>query len=165
MGEPRPDQPGAIGIEELAAYQAAGVVEWWSQPADAAPTFRQADIFCLPGAYAAEIPTPLIEALATGLPVVAGDFPSLRPVIRHGVNGLLVAPRDAQALAGALERILGDTEFRQSAAARSREIAEAEFSLDNFLTASLIVYRATLGIVPATRARLEPQRSSDCASD
>lgn len=165
MGEPRPDQPGAIGIEELAAYQEAGVVEWWGQPADAAPTLRQADIFCLPGGYAGEIPTPLVEALATGLPVVAGDCPSLRSMVRHGVNGLLVAPRDAQALAGALERMIGDAEFRQSAASRSREIAEAEFSLDNFLTASLIVYRATLGAVPATRVRLEPQRSSDCPSD
>ena len=156
MGEPDGREPGSVSPEELGAYQEAGLIEWWGQPADRPHTFRQADIFCFPGICPEGIPGSLIEALASGLPVVAGECAGTRQAVCHGSNGLLVPPRDAQALAGALERAMGDAEFRQSAGERSREIAEAEFSLEAFLTASLIVYRAALGDRPALRAAVHP---------
>lgn len=145
LGEPDADEAGAAGAEELAAYQEAGLIEWWGQPADHAPRLRQADIFCFPASRQDEVPQPLVEAVASGLPTVAIDGPGNRQAVRHGANGLLVPPGEAQALAAALERLMSDTDFRLGAGERAREIAEAEFSLDAFLTASLAVYRSALG--------------------
>ncbi len=50
----------------------------------------------------------LVEAMAAGLPVVCTDIPGYREVVRDGVEGILVPPGDAGALAGALLRVLGD---------------------------------------------------------
>jgi phosphatidylinositol alpha-mannosyltransferase len=48
----------------------------------------------------------LVEAMAAGRPVVASDIPGYREVVDHGVEGLLVPPRDPEALAAALLRVL-----------------------------------------------------------
>jgi glycosyltransferase involved in cell wall biosynthesis len=144
LGEPDPVQAASARPEELAAYSQAGLIEWWGQPAEKPLAYRRADVFCVPGVSLDGIPGALVEALASGLPIVAGECAGTRPAVCHGANGLLTPPRDAQALAGALERLIADTAFRRSAGERSREIAEAEFSLEAFLTASLAVYRAAL---------------------
>jgi glycosyltransferase involved in cell wall biosynthesis len=54
----------------------------------------------------------VIEANACGTPCVAAAVPGLRDSVRDGETGLLVAPRDAGALAAALERVLGDESLR-----------------------------------------------------
>ena len=63
----------------------------------------------------------LVEAMAAGVPVVASDIPGYREVIRDGVDGLLVPPRDPGAIADAAGRILADPEL----AARLRDAGRA----------------------------------------
>lgn len=64
----------------------------------------------------------LVEAMAAGLPVVASDIPGYREVVRADVDGLLVPPGDAAALAQAIERVLDDAPLaaRLRAAGRAR---------------------------------------------
>jgi phosphatidylinositol alpha-mannosyltransferase len=59
----------------------------------------------------------LVEALAAGLPVVASDIPGYDEVVRDGVDGLLVPPRDPVALAAAAGRVLDDRALASSLAA------------------------------------------------
>jgi phenylacetate-CoA ligase len=67
-----------------------------------------------------DLPSVLIEGMAVGLPVVASQVGGIPALIDHDVNGLLVPPGDATALAAAVSRILGDpgTAARLAAAAR-----------------------------------------------
>jgi glycosyltransferase involved in cell wall biosynthesis len=67
----------------------------------------------------------LLEAAACARPVVASDVSGCRHFIRNGVEGALVPPNDAAALADALERLAKDPELRsrQGAAARARLVA------------------------------------------
>lgn len=73
------------------------------------------------------VPVVLIEAMACGLPVIAGDLPAIRELVEHGVDGLLVAPNDAVGLAAELEALTAERLASLGRAARLK--VEAEFSL------------------------------------
>jgi glycosyltransferase involved in cell wall biosynthesis len=67
-------------------------------------------------------PNALVEAMASGLPVVATATAGARAIVRHGVDGLLVEVDDEPALAAALARLMSDAELRQRLAERAREV-------------------------------------------
>jgi glycosyltransferase involved in cell wall biosynthesis len=71
----------------------------------------------------------LIEAMLVGTPVVGNRVGGIPDVISDGETGLLVEPRDAQALADALERLLDDAALRERLAAAARADAEERFSV------------------------------------
>ena len=68
-------------------------------------------------------PLKLFDYMAAGVPIVASDLPSLREVLRHGENALLVPPDDAGALAQAIERLLADPGLAARLAARAQHDA------------------------------------------
>ncbi len=55
----------------------------------------------------------LIEAMATGVPVIGADAPGIRDVIRHDYSGLLVLVDDDAALAAAISHIVNDPSLRR----------------------------------------------------
>ena len=69
-------------------------------------------IVCLPS-YREGLPKSLMEAAAASRPIVTTDVPGCCEVVHDGDNGLLVPPRDADALAEALSRLITDPELRQ----------------------------------------------------
>jgi glycosyltransferase involved in cell wall biosynthesis len=119
--------PDAVPVKQLEAWVAEGVVEWWGWQDDIASIYSQAHIVCLPS-YREGLPKALIEAAASGCPIVATDAPGCRDVVRHGENGLLVPIRDAGALADALEILIKDPNLCKKMGLRGREIVEAEYS-------------------------------------
>lgn len=145
VGERDPDNPTCITQEELKGWLKEQIVEWWGHSACMPETLRKADVFCLPTYYREGLPKVLIEAAATGLPLVTTDIAGCRDIVRHGENGLLVPPRDADQLAHALMQVIKDPALRQAFGKQSRAIAEEGFSLEAFLTESLAIYRKALG--------------------
>jgi phosphatidylinositol alpha-mannosyltransferase len=85
----------------------------------------EADLFCAPSLGRESFGMVLLEAMAAGVPVVASDIDGYREVVAHGVDGLLVPPGDASALAGAIALALGDDELCARLALRGRAKASA----------------------------------------
>lgn len=87
---------------------------------DAGRILAALDVFILASIYEG-LPIALIEAMAMGKPVVATTAGGIPEVITHGVDGLLVRPRDPTALAAALQEVLGRPELRQTLGEQARK--------------------------------------------
>ena len=83
------------------------------------------EVFVAPNTGGESFGLVLAEALAAGLPIVATDIPGYREVVRDGVAGLLVPPRDPAALAEAVRRILLDPALAERLRRAGRLRAEA----------------------------------------
>jgi phosphatidylinositol alpha-1,6-mannosyltransferase len=77
-----------------------------------AAEYRRADVFCLPSRQEG-FGIVFLEAMAAGIPIVAGRAPAVVELLGDGEYGVLVTPGDAPALAKALDRLLGDPEERR----------------------------------------------------
>jgi glycosyltransferase involved in cell wall biosynthesis len=96
-----------LGLRQRVTF--TGLVE----PARVAELLTQADVLVLPNPASAistryTSPLKLFEYMAAGKPIVSSDLPSIREILRDGVNALLVSPGDPGMLASAIERLLND---------------------------------------------------------
>jgi colanic acid/amylovoran biosynthesis glycosyltransferase len=101
-----------------------------------AKMLEQADIFVLPSVIEQSgdtegIPVALMEAMATGLPVVASRLTGIPELVRDGETGLKADPGDVQGLAGKLDELLADPAAATTRAISGRELVEREFSLES----------------------------------
>jgi len=108
-----------------------------------APYYLASDVYLLPSIAPSEaFGIVQIEAMACGVPVINTDLPSGVPFVsRHEESGLTVPPRDPQALARAVRRLLDDEPLRRRLGAAARERARAEFSKETLIRRILAAYR------------------------
>jgi glycosyltransferase involved in cell wall biosynthesis len=151
VGRHDPDNPTDVGPERMAGWIAAGLIEHPGFSTNMAETFRMADIACLPS-YREGMPRSLMEAAASGLPVVTTDVPGCREAVLPGETGILVPVRDGAALAKALRPLIEDAMLRRRMGEAARRLAEAEFSVEEFVKRSLGAYEAVLAL-PGRRRR------------
>jgi glycosyltransferase involved in cell wall biosynthesis len=91
----------------------------------------------------------LFEYLASGIAVIASDVgQQVTEVIRHEVNGLLVPPGNAGALAAAMKRLIGDQSLRSKLGRRAREDAVQKYSWEHYLLRLERVYEAVINRQP-----------------
>jgi glycosyltransferase involved in cell wall biosynthesis len=98
-------------VQLLGALPDDGAVRDW---------YRRSAVFCLPSIQEG-FGIVFLEAMASGLPVVSTTATAIPEVVPHGRAGLLVPPRDPQALAEALMQLLTDTELQAQQRSYGRE--------------------------------------------
>jgi glycosyltransferase involved in cell wall biosynthesis len=96
------------------------------------------DVFVLPSLSEGS-PNALLEALAAGRPVVATCVGGIPELARDGTEALLVPPRDAQALAEAILRVLQDQTLARRLAEAAQEAADG-YSLDRYVASLRRLY-------------------------
>lgn len=102
---------------------------------------RAASIAVLPTYYNEGIPRFLLEAAATGIPIVTTRTPGCTEVVKDKVNGLLVPPRNHEALAASIEVLAHDPALRTRMGQEGRRIALERFDADRIVDSYLDVYR------------------------
>jgi phosphatidylinositol alpha-mannosyltransferase len=127
-------------------------VEWLGHVSDEekARYFASADIFCSPATGQESFGIVLLEAMAAGVPIVASDIHGYKNVMQRGVQGLLVEPRNAMALAAALYKLAGDDELRHQMGEAGR-IRAPEYSWDRVTERIVDYYHEVRDHVLATR--------------
>jgi glycosyltransferase involved in cell wall biosynthesis len=143
VGAPDAGNPTAVAPKLLAEWRQSGTVEWWGHRGDMCEVMARCHIVCLPS-YREGLPKVLLEAAASARPIVTTDVPGCRDVVRHGVNGMLVPPRDSRALAAALLTLCDDAGLRAQMGIHGRRIAEREYALGYVVAATLSVYKRLL---------------------
>jgi len=120
----------------------AGRIEWRGpQPQEAVlAAYRDADVFTLASRITDDgdrdgLPNVIVEAQSQRLPVVATRVSAIPELIRHEVNGLLVPPGDAAALAAALTRLLDNPDLAMQMGAEGERIVRRDLDLDRCIGA------------------------------
>ena len=122
--------PMAITRTELDSWIADGSIEYLGELDDVRPALAACSLFCLPSYYEGT-PRAVLEAMATGRPVVTTDVPGCRETVRDGWNGYLVPPRDPQAIADAILAVFDDQDRTDRMAAASLSYARTRYDVVN----------------------------------
>ena len=139
------DRVAALGLADRARFHGTRSEDEVANMLDAA------DLFVLPSVVAGNgrmdgIPVALMEAMATGLPVIASRLSGIPELVRDGETGLLASPGDAADLARALREALDDPGGAARRAAAGRDLIELEFDIERSADEMLELFG-----VPASR--------------
>jgi glycosyltransferase involved in cell wall biosynthesis len=137
------DNPSAIGLAQLQAWQTEGCIEWLGHVADMTPLYREAAIVCLPS-YREGMPKALLEGAAAACAVVTTNVTGCREVVEPGVTGDLVQARDSGSLAKTLLALIQDDKRRMSYGAKGQQRAKANFSIASVISQTLNIYEGAL---------------------
>jgi len=125
-----------LGVQDL--FTLAGHRE------DVPDIMRALDLVAIPSFHEA-IPQSGLQALATGVPVVASNVGGIPSIIKDGETGRLVPMQDPAALANAIRTTLEEREATQAMCAAGRQFIEREHSLENMLDRLEAIYHRHLG--------------------
>lgn len=114
---------GPFGLEPETLAALGGAVEYLGPAADALALLAQCHVFVYPS-HAEAMPQPVLEAMAAGRPIVTTSVAGCRDTVDERVNGCLVEPRNARALAAAMESFLKRPDLIAPIARASRAKAE-----------------------------------------
>jgi len=139
------DGPDLSRWQEWVAHRNwSGRVRFSGQVLDVPRRLEASDIFVLASHWEG-FPRSILEAMRAGLPVVVSDVGGVREAVHEGLTGFVVPPRDAEALADRLSRLLADATLRRTLGEAGRNRYEAEFTFDAMLTKTHRVWDRVLG--------------------
>ncbi|MGB9617574.1 MAG: glycosyltransferase family 4 protein [Desulfomonilaceae bacterium] len=141
--------------EYVRTHDLAERVEIRRGSTDVRPMLRKAWLLVV-SSISEGFPNVILEAMACGAPVVATAVGGNPEAVRAGITGLLVPPRDPQAMANAMQTILSDHGLRETMGAQARRIAVEEYSIDTItgLTQKALLDAACDAVVRKKRSEL-----------
>ena len=125
--------------------------------------YKSADIFCAPATSWESFGIVLLEAMAVGKPVIASNIEGYASVVTHGVDGLLVPPKDEEMLAQALVSLLRDKSLREQMGAKGRLKAQ-NYSWEHVARRVLDYYTRVLSELPGNKRFLQFEAISPLGS-
>lgn len=121
---------GAIQPSELEEYINGKIIETPGEVKDVSPILKKAFVFVLPTYYREGIPRTILEAMASGKPVITTDWVGTKEAVEDGVNGFLVPIKDFQALADKMIYMIRNEDETRQMGEKSFEICKNRFDVE-----------------------------------
>lgn len=121
--------PTAIKMEELQPYINKGIIEYLGSTDDVRPFLEKCSVFVLPS-YHEGTPKSVLEAMATGRPIITTDAPGCRETVINGKNGFLVPVRNYKKLAEKMIWMIEHSEEAKKMGQESFKICKEKFDVD-----------------------------------
>ena len=90
--------------------------------------YKKIHVVILPS-YREGLPKGLLEAASCGKPIITTDVPGCREIVRNEINGILIPPKDTNALINAMKKLINNKKLRKSMGNKGREIIKKSFSI------------------------------------
>jgi glycosyltransferase involved in cell wall biosynthesis len=129
LGRAETLNPTGISKGDIAALQADYPVTFLPETTDVRPYLARSSVFVLPSYYREGLPRTILEAMATGRAVITTDMPGCRDPIEDGKSGIIVPPKDVDALADAMRSFLVNPQQAREMGNRARAIAEQVYDV------------------------------------
>lgn len=128
IGEPDTKNPRGVTPDYIHKYETNPIIRFLGRQENIKEQLLDADVFILPSYYREGIPRSILEALATGLPVITTDVPGCNLTIRQGQNGFLITPRSVEEIKVAVRTMMSQQDKWPQMGSMSRQMAVSEFS-------------------------------------
>ncbi|WP_428630645.1 glycosyltransferase family 4 protein [Sphingopyxis sp.] len=166
LGRSETSNPTGLSGEDVARLQQEYPVDFLRETTDVRPHLAQASVFVLPSYYREGLPRTILEAMATGRAVITTDMPGCRDPIEDGINGLIVPPRDIDALTAAMRSFIAEKGRAAAMGGNARKIAERDYDVAK-VNATLIAHMGLDGDRPVQKdassadLRIQPAMAVD----
>ena len=134
----------SISEEEMNLMTDGSFIRWFGYRNDMPNVVRSADIMAYPSYYREGVPRILLEASASGLPLVTCDSVGCRDTVEPQRNGFLVEKQNPRQLAKAIDTLLSDKRLRRRMGQESRKIAERDYDIHSVVDKHLEIYNSLL---------------------
>lgn len=134
--------PTALKKDQIESLCDGQYIKWLGFQKDIYSILRQCHIMAFPSFYMEGLPKSIIDAEATGLPVITTDWVGCRDTVEDGVNGFLIPVKDSEVLAQKLKILIDNSDLRQQMGKKSREYSEKYFSIENVVQKHLEIYKS-----------------------
>jgi glycosyltransferase involved in cell wall biosynthesis len=120
--------PNGLSRSELERLLSQGGIDYVGELDDVRDAIASCAVYVLPS-YREGTPRTVLEAMSIGRPVITTDAPGCRETIVHGESGLLVPPRDSQALLLAMRKMVEEPRLLESMGRAARQRAEQKYDV------------------------------------
>lgn len=151
VGPHDPDKSDGLSSEDVRRAVEDSGVTFLGERHDVETVYAAMDLYVL-ASYREGFPRSAMEAAAMGLPVVATDIRGSRQVVDHGHTGLLVPPRNAEALGRAIGQVAADRDRRKAMGAAGRLKANLQFDQQRVIEITLAAYHDVMARSSGTTA-------------
>jgi len=121
---------GSVNEKDLQPYMNEETIEYLGVVSNIQDYYAAASVFVLPSYYREGIPRTILEAMATGRPIITTDSPGCRETVENGLNGFIIPPRNVEALADKMIWMIQHQEERMNMGNQSRYICENKFDVN-----------------------------------
>jgi glycosyltransferase involved in cell wall biosynthesis len=143
-GSPDYGNPNSVTKEDIQLWSNLKYISYLGHVENIENVLAEMDIVVLPTTYGEGIPRILLEAAASGLPIIATNIPGCKDIVDHLKNGLLIEPHDYKDLAKKIIYLAKNSDERARMGLCGRQIVEKEFNENIIIRETLSVYSELL---------------------
>jgi len=139
VGDTDPSNPASVSKDEINVWVSKGLIDWWGWKKNMPKIISSAFVVVLPS-YREGMPKVIMEASASGRPVITSNVPGCRDAVINNETGIIIPPKDSIALANAINFLIKNKSIATKMGKKGRAHAEQFFDLKDVVNEHMKIY-------------------------